>query len=98
MTEVKIISAAWCKRCHTIKPDIEAMCKAADALLTVVDYEEMEETDKAAIKSLPTICMRLGPQQAWVSYTANTLEEWKTALATASLATASLGQIPDTDF
>jgi thiol-disulfide isomerase/thioredoxin len=93
MTEVEIVSAAWCKRCHTIKPDVEALCKAAGTVLKVVDFEEMEEEEKAVIKSLPTIRMRLGPEAPWASYTATTLDEWKAAIAT-----AVLGQVSDTDF
>jgi len=90
MMEVEVISAAWCKRCHTIKPEVEALCKAAGASLKVVDFEEMEEEEKTMIKSLPTIRMRLGG--SWVSYTANTLDEWKTAITAASLRQG------DTDF
>ena len=55
------------------------------ATLTVVDYEEMEETEKADIKSLPTIRLRLGSMGSWTVFTADTLETFKTELAKASL-------------
>ena len=88
--EVEIISAAWCKRCHTIKPEVAALCAIAGTSLNVVDFEEMEEEEKATIKSLPTIRMRLGT--SWTSYTATMLEDWKTAITAASL------RQKDTDF
>lgn len=85
MTEVQLISAPWCKRCTVVKPDVAAHCTMNGATLTIVDYEEMEETDKADIKSLPTIRLRRGPTGAWSIYTADTLETFKTELAQASL-------------
>ena len=92
MTEVQIISAPWCKRCHTIKPDLATSCALSGLILTVIDYEEMEETEKAEIKSLPTIRMRSSAAGPWVIYTADTLEICKTAIAHAADLTA------DTDF
>jgi hypothetical protein len=92
MTEVQIISAPWCKRCHTIKPEVVAACELSGIILAVIDYEKMEEAEKTDIKSLPTIRMRSSAEAAWVSYTADTLAECKTAIAHAAVLT------PDTDF
>ena len=54
---VQLISASWCKRCQTIKPDLVRVCELAGATLTVLDYDQMEENDpiKIDVKSLPTI-------------------------------------------
>ena len=76
--EVQIISAPWCKRCGTIKPDVARYCGLNGAALTVVEYEEMEEVEKAEIKSLPTIRMKLISELTWTIYTADTIEAWKT--------------------
>ena len=92
MTEVQIVSAPWCKRCHTIKPEVTAACALNGLVLTVIDYEKMEEAEKAEIKSLPTIRMRASAEAAWVSYTADTLAAWKEAFSQIAISTT------DTDF
>jgi hypothetical protein len=84
MTEVQIISAPWCKRCHTIKPEILSACALSGLILTAIDYDEMEETEKTDIKSLPTIRMRSSAEAAWDSYTADTLAACKIAIAHAA--------------
>jgi hypothetical protein len=77
--EVQIISAPWCKRCGTIKPDVARYCALNGAVLTVVDYEEeLDEKEKEGIKSLPTIRMKRMSEVAWSIYTADTIEAWKT--------------------
>ena len=93
MTDVQIISAPWCKRCHTIKPEVEKHCVMTGASFTVVDYEEMEEADKSLVKSLPTIRMRVAPTLEWTTYTADTLETFKAALTQTALVSTT-----DTDF
>jgi hypothetical protein len=90
MPEVQIISAPWCKRCKTIKPDVANTCTLSGVALTEVNYDEMVETDKETIKSLPTIRVRPDPGKEWVVYTADTLDEFKSAMMTAAIA--------DTDF
>ena len=92
-TTVEIISAPWCKRCHTVKPEVAAACSIAGATLTYVEYDDLCEADQAAVTSLPTIRMRIGSDESsWKTWTANTLGDWKAELmATASAAT-------DTDF
>ena len=76
--EVQIISAPWCKRCHIIKPEVARYCTMTGLELVAVDYEEMEEAEKNTVKSLPTIRMRVSSTDPWSTYTADTLETWKT--------------------
>jgi len=92
MTEVQLITAAWCGRCKTVKPEVEAICKMSGATYTVVHYEEMEENETATIKSLPTIRVRATTatgtakeERPWTVYTAATLDAFKQDLATKSL-------------
>jgi len=85
--EVQLISAEWCKRCKDIKPIVIETCKMNGATYEEVDYETMEEADKEAIKSLPTIRMRLGT--AWTIYVANTLDVWKQTIASLSISQAT---------
>ena len=78
MTTVHYISAAWCKRCHVVKPDVVRYCTIAGADLTILDFEEMEEEEKAKIASLPEIRMKIVDN--WVVFTSAQMEEWKTAI------------------
>jgi len=89
MTEVQIISASWCKRCHTIRPEVAATCAVRGIVLEYVDYEAMDDDQKATIKSLPTIRMKISAEAAWVSYTADSLASWKEDFAISTT---------DTDF
>jgi len=77
---VQIISAPWCKRCHIIKPEDARHCTRTGAELATIDYEEMDEVEKNTVKSLPTIRMRVASTDSWSTYTADTLETWKTDL------------------
>ncbi len=91
---VEIISAPWCKRCHTVKPDVAAACSLAGASLIYVEYDDLGEAEQATVTSLPTIRMRVGPDESsWTTWTANTLDDWKVAL----MATVSVAPT-DTDF
>ena len=83
--EVQVISAKWCKRCHTIKPEVEAICKLNGASFEVVDYDLLEENETTAIKSLPTILMRASPSEKWSRYVADTIEDFKKEIITISL-------------
>ena len=83
MTEVQIISAPWCKRCHSIKPVVAEHCALGGATLTILDYDEMEEADKSLIKSLPTIRMRVG-NSPWSTYVPAEIESWKSAMLSAA--------------
>ncbi len=92
---VEIISAPWCKRCHTIKPEVAAVCAVAGAQLIYVEYDDLSEADQTCVTSLPTIRMRIGTEEnGWSIWTANTLEAWKTAI----MATVSAAPSSDTDF
>ena len=90
--EVQIISAPWCKRCQVVKPDVAEHCRIGGAELSILDYDEMEEDDKASVKSLPTIRMRLTPDAGWMIFTADSLDQFKQTLATAAVT------ITTTDF
>lgn len=96
--EVQIISAVWCKRCLTIKPEVEALCAMAGATLTKLDMDQLEEDGDplfGEVKSLPTIRMKKSAEEPWVTYTAATLDEWKAAIvASASV----MPNAEDTDF
>lgn len=83
--EVQLISAAWCKRCHVIRPEVVAVCAMAGAALTYVDFDDLEEDDplKKSVVSLPTIRMRVGGGE-WSTWTAATYEEWKVAVVAAA--------------
>ncbi len=91
---VEIISAPWCKRCHTVKPEVAAVCALVGATLEYVEYDDLDEDKQAVVTSLPTIRMRVSPDVGWTIWTANTLEEWKTA----AMATASIATSGDEDF
>jgi hypothetical protein len=93
MTEVQLISAAWCKRCHTLKPDIAAATTVAGASFAIIDYDTLDETDpvRNAVTALPMIRMRTGPDAPWAAYTPAELDVWKADLmATVKIATNSL--------
>lgn len=96
--EVQMISAVWCKRCQTLKPDVERLCGLAEATFTYVDYDHLEEDDevKKAVTALPTIRMRTSDNGAWTPYTPDDLETWKVVIAAAAASLAC--QTNDTDF
>ncbi len=51
-------------------------CNAAGLTFEYVDYDELEDEElKASVTSLPTVRMRKG--DAWATWTAATLEDWK---------------------
>jgi len=90
MTEVQLITATWCGRCKTIKPEVESICKMNGATYTVVEMETLEEEEAALIKSLPTIRVRPtvagAADRPWTVYTAATLDAFKQDLTVRSLA------------
>lgn len=90
--EVQLISAAWCKRCAVIKPEVEALCKTAGALLSIIDFDDLEDDDlvKRTVKALPTILM------GGKAYTPAELDAWREAIAAAAVAGA-VG-VGDDDF
>lgn len=93
-TEVQMISAVWCKRCQTLKPDVVRLCGLASATFTYVDYDELEEDDeiKKAVTALPTVRMRLSSDAPWTTYTPAELDAWKEIITAAAVAGG------DTDF
>lgn len=90
---IELISAAWCKRCHAIKPEVAQLCAAAGAIMTVRDYDDdLDDDERGAITSLPTIRMRVAEGEGWRTWTAGTLDDWKSVIAAAAMRT------DDTDF
>lgn len=85
--EVQLISATWCKRCHTLLPDITMVCSLAGARLTYIDMDEMDEDDplRNSITALPTIRMRVTADDPWNTWTAATYEDWKSTVMTTAL-------------
>jgi thiol-disulfide isomerase/thioredoxin len=83
--EVQVISAKWCKRCHTVKPEVEAICKLNGASYEVIDYDSLEDSETTEIKSLPTILMRSSPSEEWTRYVTDTLENFKKEIVAISL-------------
>jgi len=55
--------------------------------MDVVDFEEMDEDEKATIASLPTIRMKADVAGEWSMWTTATLEDWKSAIVQASVST-----------
>ncbi|NDE17582.1 hypothetical protein EBZ80_21915 [bacterium] len=97
--EVELISAAWCGRCKTIKPEVAAACAVAGARFAVVDYDELDDCDpvKNSVTALPMIRMRRrssrGADTPWEAYTPAQLPAWKEAMmAAAAAATATTGE------
>ena len=82
---VQVISAKWCGRCQTIKPEVEAICKLNGSILEIVAFEDLEPEEEAKIKSLPTIRTRDSDKDVWKIYTANTLNQLRQDLAAHSL-------------
>jgi len=83
--EVQVVSASWCGACKKIKPDVEKTCRVAGLTLVEIDYEAMEEPEKASILALPTIRMRASATEKWTHYTKQTIDAWK-GLVTAAAA------------
>jgi len=82
---VQVISAKWCGRCQTIKPEIEILCKLNGADLEIVAFEELDPEEEAEIKSLPTIRTRDSDKDPWKIYTVKTFDQLKQDLAAHSL-------------
>lgn len=86
--EVRMITATWCKRCQTMKPDAIAACALAGTTLLFVDYDELEEdSPMKAIKSLPTFQILLNNE--WKSFSANEYSAWEALLMAQAVANPS---------
>jgi hypothetical protein len=76
--EVQMVSAPWCGRCQTLKPDIVNTATAAAATFTYLDYDELDDTDEAkmAVTALPMVRMRIngGP---WKNYKPADIDKWR---------------------
>jgi len=87
MQKVEFISAPWCARCKTIKPEVITLCQAAGVALNFVALDDMEEADKDTIKSLPTL--RTYTATGVEIHTSATLEVWKTLMQKAVVVTTT---------
>jgi thiol-disulfide isomerase/thioredoxin len=52
---VEYIGASWCGPCKTVKPVAELLAHKFSVPIAFLDYDEMEEEEKDAVKKLPTI-------------------------------------------
>lgn len=54
--EVVYIGATWCKTCKVIKPEITELCRKFNVSLKTLDLDEdLEESEQATIRKVPTI-------------------------------------------
>ena len=81
--KILYIGAAWCKTCKEIKPATESLAKQFAIPLTIKDYDEdLDETEQAEIKKVPTIRITVteGKQVAeWNVNQVASLREWLTS-------------------
>jgi hypothetical protein len=75
-TEVQVITARWCGRCKTVKPEVETICRMNGLNCTIIKYETMSEAEQDTIRYIPTIRVRQTPDQEWTHYTVATLEKF----------------------
>lgn len=87
-SEVVLVSAAWCKRCVELKPEIQRLCAATGLSFNIVDYDELDDDDpvKMAVKALPTIRMRATGSTEWQNYRPTEIDVWKAAVTALPLA------------
>lgn len=52
---IEYIGASWCAPCRTVKPLVSAMAHKFSVPITFIDYDEMEDAEKDAVKKLPTV-------------------------------------------
>ena len=76
MSQVQIVSAAWCKRCQELKPDIMRHCAAANIIPVWLDVDDID----FPVTSLPTLMFRASPEVEWLSWTAASFEAWTVAI------------------
>ena len=87
-SEVRMITATWCKRCHTMKPDVISACKLAGANLSFIDFDELEEEDPLkGVKSLPTLQIMVDGE--WKSFGATEYSAWGEVLMSQVVLTPS---------
>jgi thiol-disulfide isomerase/thioredoxin len=77
------IGAAWCKTCKEIKPATESLAAKFNVPLIIKDYDDdLNETEQAAIKKVPTIRILAqdggGTVVEWNARQVASLQEWLT--------------------
>lgn len=75
---IEYIGALWCAPCRTVKPVAELLAHKFGVPIVFLEYDELEETDKDAVKKLPTLRIRQGDLVVKEITTAHTdmLEVW----------------------
>ena len=88
--EIEFISAPWCKRCHTLRPTVEEICRLAGAKFVYVNMDELDpDSDIAkAVTALPTMRTKLTADADWVMWVPASLEAWKEAVMNTALTAA----------
>jgi len=94
--EVEFISAPWCKRCKTLRPEVEEVCHLAGAVFRYVNMDDLDDDDslKMAVTALPTMRTRLTKTAPWVMWVPNDFDAWKITI----LGAAVVGVSEITDF
>ena len=77
--QVRYFSAAWCKRCVTLKPDFIEHCKILGVEPEWIDFDSLDDDSemKRAIEALPTMMVRAEVTAPWEMYTASTFNDFK---------------------
>ena len=77
------IGAAWCKTCKEIKPATESLAVQFAVPLTIKDYDDdLDETEQAEIKKVPTIRIADATGKHVAEWNVNqvaSLKEWLTS-------------------
>jgi len=81
-TEVQLITARWCGRCKTVKPEVEAICRMNGLNCSVIKYETMSEAEQDTIRYIPTIRVRSPTNPEWTLYTVAMLEKFNRDITT----------------
>jgi thiol-disulfide isomerase/thioredoxin len=77
MYSIQYIGATWCGPCKTVKPIVSVLAHKFMVPVSYLEYDEMEEEERADVKKLPTIRILQGGVVAEITTQhADTLEIW----------------------
>jgi len=63
--QITYIGAKWCKACKIVQPQIEELAKKYGIPVKLLDYDTMEEEQKADVGKVPTVYLyKNGKQDA----------------------------------
>ena len=77
--KIVYIGATWCGPCKTVKPLASVLAHKFTVPIAFLDYDEMEEGEKDAVKKLPTLRVLTATNEPVTEITTNhadTLELW----------------------